>query len=189
MRRLSKLCFILCLALGGAHDALAAALCAHFECEPGARAAAPQAPHAAEGASHEAGAASHETHAARQTHHCGARAESSEARREGAAPDTHAAAHHADETRSGTADAGSLVFAQAPANCRHCAGRPAPAPAALSERRADGPRRALHFAPPGATFAAAQQCPQSSSAVRLAPTQHAPPRRVPQYLLVSVLLI
>ena len=182
MRRLSKLCLLLCLALGGAHDALAAALCAHFECESGARAAAPQAQHEAEGSSHE-------THAARQTRHCGARAESSESRHEAAAPDTHAAAHHADETRSGPDDAGSLVFAHSPANCRHCVGRPAPAPAALSERRADGPRRAQHFAPPGATFAAAQPRPQSSSAVRLAPTQHAPPRGVPQYLLISVLLI
>lgn len=184
MRRLSKLSLILCLALGGGHDALAAALCAHFECESGARAVAPHAPHEAEAAPHEAHGA------APPTRHCGARAEGSAARHEGAAADTHAAAaHHAAGTRAEPADAVSLLFASAPANCRHCAGQPAPAPSALSERRADGPRRATHFAPPGSTFVAARPRPQSAPSVRLAPTQHAPPRGVPRYLLVSVFLI
>jgi len=63
MRRLSKIFLLLCLALGGGHNALAATLCAHFECQPDAAAAAPR----------EAETASHETHAAAPTaHHCGA---------------------------------------------------------------------------------------------------------------------
>jgi hypothetical protein len=198
MRRLSKISLLLCLALGGAHNALAAALCAHFECQPAARAVAPRA----------AGDASHEAHdnAAPPARHCGA--ETSRPRHEDAATAAHhsadastfdsdsdsghAAAHPApaDGVRAGTAgDAAAMrSLVAAPSDCAHCAGRPAPA--SLSERRAEGPRRAPHLAPQGASLVASHPRLPASSAARLAPTQHAPPRRtIPQYLLISVFLI
>ncbi len=195
MRRLSKTFLLLCLALGGAHNALAATLCAHFACQPDAATAA--APREAEAASHVAETASHETHAAAAptAHHCGA--ESSPSHHEGAATDKHdddgaAAAHpaRADAPRAVTAgDIATRVLAPAPADCNHCAGRSAPAPASMSERRADAPRRAPHLAPHDASLIASHPRLPSSSASRLAPTQHAPPRGVSQRLLFSVFLI
>lgn len=199
MRRLSKISLLLCLTLGGAHNALAAGLCAHFECQPGARAAAPRAA---------AGAASHEAHdnAAPPAGHCGA--EILRPRHEGAATDAHhsadaftfdsdsdsdhAAAHtaRAVEVRAGTAGDAAAVrsIVAAPFECAHCQGQPAPA--SLSERRADAPRRAPHLAPPDAPPLASHPRLPPSSAARLAPAQHAPPRRtIPPYLLISVFLI
>ena len=191
MRRLSKIFMLLCLALGGAHNATAAVLCAHFECQPGAPAVAPRQ---AGAASHEARAASHEAHAAASADHCGAK--TLQPRHEGAATDARhddadaARAARADEVRAVTpGDAAPRFLVPAPADCTHCAGRSAPAPASLSERRADEARRAPHLAPHAASLVASHPRLPSSSAARLAPTQHAPPRTVAQYLLISVFLI
>ena len=196
--RLAKLCITLALALGGWHEALAAALCAR---DPGCHAAAsPRGAHApghAQAASdptpsHTTRGTADDQHQAttaaadptNRRGHCGTPSESRGAVVHATRLDAESETAHDNSENASSESVSSL---RAPASsCEHCVGRQTDQPARVKPV-AYGHARDSHAAP--APTQHPITLPQSAPRPRFAPTQHAPPRGRPLHLLNSALLI